>query len=60
MRIYYPSFFSAYWMQFSMSGDDGTSVITVECATTEIDDQEHSDIDLEKVSDFSIMMNIVT
>ena len=51
MRIYYLCFFSAYWMQFSMSGRDGTSVITVECATTENDDQEHSDIDLEKVSD---------
>ncbi len=36
----------AYWMRFSMTGQDGNAVITVECADTE---DTHSPNDLEKV-----------
>ena len=40
-NYYYSHFFffsssiTAYWMRFSMTGKDGTSVITVECARSD-------------------------
>ncbi len=36
----------AYWMTFTMTGKDGTSIITVECAQT---DQDNPPSDIEKV-----------